>query len=46
MFKSFLVASRQQFEGEDVAADATIGGERLVRIPIDELEDKGPESEQ
>jgi hypothetical protein len=43
---SHLVASRQQFQDEDVAASATIGGERLVRIPIDELEDKAPEPEQ
>ncbi|TEB37491.1 hypothetical protein FA13DRAFT_1726599 [Coprinellus micaceus] len=41
-----FLASRQQFQDEDVAASATIGGERLVRIPIDELEDKAPEPEQ
>ena len=32
------VATRQQLEGDETPSDAPIGGERLVRLPIDELE--------
>ncbi|KAF6760085.1 hypothetical protein DFP72DRAFT_1166352, partial [Ephemerocybe angulata] len=41
---SQFLASRQQFEEEDAPPSEAIGGERLVRLPIDELE-KAPESE-
>ncbi|KAJ2916312.1 hypothetical protein MD484_g4084, partial [Candolleomyces efflorescens] len=33
-----FLATRQQLEGDEAPSDAPIGGERLVRLPIDELE--------
>ncbi|RXW15423.1 hypothetical protein EST38_g10426 [Candolleomyces aberdarensis] len=33
-----FLATRQQLEGDETQSDAPIGGERLVRLPIDELE--------
>ncbi|KAJ3503050.1 hypothetical protein NMY22_g18386 [Coprinellus aureogranulatus] len=38
-----FLTSRQQFTSADADSDTTIGGERLVRVPIDELDAKTPE---